>query len=404
MGAAVIVIALIFAASNFAVGKFVSKDGGRPYIVEAARLAHEIQENGLQSVDVSGCEYVTGISEYSGDGDIWVSNSDYVVREIDGRLYRIEYDDHGVNVGRLQLLVNVILGIMSAVVIGVLIFVQRNILLPFNNMKNIPYELSKGNLTVPVKASKSRYFGSFVWGVDLLREHMEQQKRRELELQREKKTLLLSLSHDVKTPLSAIKLYAKALSKDLYSDPKKQHEVAENINKKADEIESFVTQITDASREDFLSLDVNDGEFYLSQLIGSVRDHYCEKMELIKQELTIADIHDSMIKGDLDRAVEVMQNVIENAMKYGSGDGINIAFSEEDGCILISVSSSGCTLADTEIVHIFDSFWRGSNSKNVQGSGLGLYICRQLMHKMGGEIFADMRGDVITVSAAFVKA
>lgn len=67
-----------------------------------------------------------------------------------------------------------------------------------------------------VKEDKSRFFGRFIWGVDLLRENMEQQKQRELDLQRDKKMLLLSLSHDIKTPLSAIKLYSKALSKGLY--------------------------------------------------------------------------------------------------------------------------------------------------------------------------------------------
>lgn len=101
----------------------------------------------------------------------------------------------------------------------------------------------------------------------MLRENMEQQKERELNLQREKKMLLLSLSHDIKTPLSAIKLYSKALSKGLYTDKEKQLEIAENINAKADEIEEYVAEIITASREDFLSLDVNMGEFYLSELV-----------------------------------------------------------------------------------------------------------------------------------------
>ena len=81
--------------------------------------------------------------------------------------------------------------------------------------------------------------------------------------------LLLSLSHDIKTPLSAIKLYSKALSKGLYDSREKQNEIAENINLKADEIESYVSQIITASREDFLSLEVTVDEFYLSELITS---------------------------------------------------------------------------------------------------------------------------------------
>ncbi len=77
----------------------------------------------------------------------------------------------------------------------------------------------------------------------------------------EKEDKLLSFSHDIKTPLSAIKLYSVALSKNLYPDAEKQHKTAENINEKADGIECYVSQIITASREDFFSLEVNMGKF-----------------------------------------------------------------------------------------------------------------------------------------------
>ena len=73
-----------------------------------------------------------------------------------------------------------------------------------------------GNLSVPVKAEKSKFFGRFLWGMDMLREKLESDKIRELELEKEKKTLVLSLSHDIRTPLSAIDLYTKALATNLY--------------------------------------------------------------------------------------------------------------------------------------------------------------------------------------------
>ena len=228
-------------------------------------------------------------------------------------------------------------------------------------------------------------------------------KERELNLQREKKMLLLSLSHDIKTPLSAIKLYSKALSKGLYTDKEKQLEIAENINAKADEIEGYVAEIITASREDFLSLDVNMGEFYLSELVTKIKLYYTEKLSLIKTDFFVGEYGDCLISGDLDRSVEVVQNIMENAIKYGDGKKISISFSEEEGCILIAVKNSGCTLPDTDLPHIFESFWRGANAENLKGSGLGLYICRQLMHKMNGEVFAQIKGGDMCVTAVFGK-
>jgi len=235
----------------------------------------------------------------------------------------------------------------------------------------------------------------------MLRENMEQQKERELNLQKDKKMLLLSLSHDIKTPLSAIKLYSKALSKGLYSDKQKQLEIAENINTKADEIEGYVSQIITASREDFLSLDVKNDEFYLSELVDKISIYYTEKLSLIKTDFSVESYTNCIICGDPDRSIEVIQNIVENAIKYGDGKSIEISFSEEDGCILVTVSNSGCTLSENDLPHIFESFWRGENAGNEKGSGLGLYICRQLMHKMNGEIFAEIVNGNRCVTAVF---
>lgn len=233
---------------------------------------------------------------------------------------------------------------------------------------------------------------------------MEQQKERELGLQRDKKMLLLSLSHDIKTPLSAIKMYSKALSKGLYTSPEKHLEIAENINAKADEIESYVSEIIAASREDFLSLDVNNGEYYLSELVNKISLYYTEKLSLIKTDFSVGSYTDCLINGDIDRSIEVIQNIMENAIKYGDGKSIKISFSEEDGCILVTVRNSGCTLPDADLPHIFESFWRGVNAKRVKGSGLGLYICRQLMRKMNGEIFAEIKDGFMCVTTVLGKA
>ncbi|MBR6580017.1 MAG: HAMP domain-containing histidine kinase [Ruminococcus sp.] len=395
------VIISVFVTAN-AILLSDNSGNGRPYLVEVSRLVHEIEKDSFEIKDLANCEYVTGVNIYG--EDFYNPTSDYVIREINGELYRFDYTaNSNSDKTSTMIILNIIFGVMSAVIIAVMLYVRFKILAPFEKLSDIPYELSKGNLTAPVKETKNRFFGRFIWGVDMLRENMEQQKERELGLQREKKMLLLSLSHDIKTPLSAIKLYSKALSKGLYSDTKKQLEIAESINAKADEIESYVSQIITASREEFLSFDVTMGEFYLSELVNKISIYYTEKLSLIKTDFTVGSYTDCLISGDIDRSVEVIQNIMENAIKYGDGKSVDISFSEEDGCILITVRNSGCALPDTDLPHVFDSFWRGANAENEKGSGLGLYICRQLMHKMNGEIFAEIRNGNMCVTVVFGK-
>lgn len=400
-----VLLAALIIAANCLTLRAVEPPEGRPYRVEILRLAGEIEEKGLAAVDLSKAEYVTAVvcRDAVPEG-FYRSQSDHMILEIQGNLYRFDYRAGGQDTRMLLLTVNGVLGAVALLVIGILVYVRGKILSPFERLTEVPYELSKGNLTVPIRENKNRFFGKFIWGVDLLRENMEAQRQRELSLQKDKKTLLLSLSHDIKTPLSAIKLYAKALSKGLYPDAQKQREIAESINGKADEIEQYVSQIIRASNEDFLSLPVTMGEFYLAELVSKLELYYRDKLELTKTDFQVAAYTNCLLRGDPERSVEVLQNILENAIKYGDGGSIGLEFSEEDGCLLICVRNSGCTLPDGELPHIFDSFWRGSNAQKQNGSGLGLYICRQLMHKMDGDIFARIENGYMLVTAVFSKA
>lgn len=318
---------------------------------------------------------------------------DYVVLATEDYYYKVTYRSDSTLKGQTIILVNGIALIMLGLVLALFVYIRQKILLPFYRLSEIPYELSKGNLTIPLQENKDKFFGKFVWGMDLLRENLEENKARELELQREKKMLLLSLSHDVKTPLSAIKLYAKALSKNLYKEGAKKQEIAENINEKVDEIEGFISEIVRASNEDFLHFDVNNREFYIKEVLEQIREYYADKMALNQIGFKIGAYSNCLVYGDADRLVEVLQNIIENAIKYGDGRKIWLEINREEDEYSIMVSNTGCRLPDKELPHIFDSFFRGSNVEKKPGSGLGLYICRQLMHLMEGEVTASVISD-----------
>ncbi|NBH24992.1 sensor histidine kinase [Lachnospiraceae bacterium] len=394
-----ITIILLFVVVNMILAADKT-NGSRQYRVEISRLAREIEANG--SADISECVYVTNIERYG--EKFYSTDSDYVIYEINGELYRFDYSVNGYsNKAHFVGIVNAVLGVIAILFIAVMLYIKYTILAPFERLSSLPYELSKGNLTTPVKETKNRFFGKFLWGIDILRENIEQQKQRELEMQKEKKTLLLSLSHDIKTPLSTIKLYSAALSKNLYPDAKKQQKIAESITEKADEIEGYVSQIITASRKDFLSLEVNMGEFYLSELIEKITEYYSEKLALIKTDFNIGKYKNCLLSGDLNRSVEVLQNIMENSLKYGDGRCVELIFPEDDECVQIALRNGGCTLSVDDLPHIFESFWRGANAESIRGSGLGLYVCRQLMRKMNGEIFAEIDGDIITVIAVFAR-
>ena len=396
------VVLVIFAIANVVI-LTRNTDEGRPYLVEVSRLQIKIENGTFTEDSLKECNYVTAVTEEK--ENFYNPTSDYLVREIGGKLYRFDYQTEG-DAGIVYpiVVINVAFALTLVLLVVLMLYTRAKIIRPFEKLKDVPYELSKGNLTAPIEETKSKYFGGFVWGVNILRENIEEQKDRELQLQKDKKTLLLALSHDLKTPLSEIKLYSQALAKELYPDKEKQIEIAKRISEKTDEIEGYVSQIITASREDFLRFDVSVGEFYLSELVEKITSHYTDKLALVKTDFSFGEYSNCLLKGDIDRSVEVIQNLMENAIKYGDGMNISLGFALEEDCVLVSVKNSGCTLPENEVEHIFESFFRGSNSDKQKGNGLGLYIARQLLLKMDGEIFAKVVGNDMIVTAVFRKA
>lgn len=340
----------------------------------------------LESVQIDGNQ--TAISSL-----VEHENEDYYIVVTDRFIYKITYVPASSDNNRIIIFLNVVLVIVGIVLICVYLYLRNNILKPFYQFSELPYELAKGNMNKPLEESKNKYFGRFIWGMNMLRENLEESKARELEVQRDKKMLLLSLSHDIKTPLNAISLYAKAISKNLYKDENRKKEVADNINLKVDEIESYISDIVKASSEDFLTFEVNNTEVYTGEILSFIDDYYRDKTALNNIDFKVDDYKNCLVNGDKDRLIEVIQNIVENAIKYGDGRRIWIETSKDAEEYIIKIINTGCKLPDNELSHLFDSFFRGTNVENKNGSGLGLYICRQLMHLMEGEVLAEIKSE-----------
>ena len=297
------------------------------------------------------------------------------------------------NQENLLVLVEIGLLMMELFMLAIMFFLRKRVLLPFTRLSQMPQELAKGHVRKQVIIEKNRFFQSFLMGLGQMKDQLEVSRKRQMELQREKQQLLLSLSHDIKTPLNLIRLYGKALHEDIYHEEADRKNAAKRIEEKSIEIETYVNQIMRTSREDFLDIEVKIGEFYLSELLEKVLDVYEEQCIVRHIKLKIGSYDNKLLQGDMDRSREVFDNLFENAFKYGDGREINISFYEEDGCQLIRFFNTGSVVNDHEYPHLFDSFFRGTNAKGKAGFGLGLFISKEIMRKMDGAIFAQKESD-----------
>lgn len=230
--AMIIIEILLIVFSNVLITGSLRRDN-LLYRIEAKQIAKRMETEHVEDISLSDYKTIVKIEPYD-DSQV---NYDYIVAECDGVIYRIGYEEKD-NTGVL-LALNICLGMMFIFSAVIFIYIDRKVLKPFNSMTDMTVELAKGNLTKPITEEKSRFFGKFLWGMDMLRENLEDSRRKELEYQKEKKTLVLSLSHDIKTPLSAIELYTKALKEGIYDSEEKKAEALNGILKNADEIKRY---------------------------------------------------------------------------------------------------------------------------------------------------------------------
>ena len=153
--AVIAVLVALIALTNVFLLRGEQDDRGRPHRVEVNRLAQKIDAG--QAPDLGACDYVTGITKYSDNPTgFFNTNSDYVVHQIQGELYRFDYRTAAPK-GADFVAVNTALAGMTVVVLGVLVYLRQRILRPFQELSDVPYELSEGNQTLPVKVSGNDY-------------------------------------------------------------------------------------------------------------------------------------------------------------------------------------------------------------------------------------------------------
>ena len=147
-----------------------------------------------------------------------------------------------------------------------------------------------------------------------------------------------------------------------------------------------------------MSFEVIQGEEFLSHIITRIEARYAFQLAMTGIVFVIQKYDDCIISCNPDCLAECPQNLVENMIKYSDGKRIELSFDKIDGCELITVSNTGCTLESKELLQIFESFHRGSNSDKVQGNGLGLFICCRLMSLMEGEVHADIRDERFSIT------
>lgn len=272
----------------------------------------------------------------------------------------------------------------AAAVLGV--YIRKAIIRPFAKMKDFASYVAAGDLDRPLEMDKGNMFGAFSESFDIMREELKASRARELSLQKKERELIASLSHDLKTPVTGIKLTSELMAAIFSQNEGQEITVTEdmtgkmnNICKRADEIGVLVNDLFSSTLENLGELKVECSDEN-STVIAEIVSKYDDR-GLVR----ISEIPQVIVHIDKLRLSQVIGNIIFNSYKY-AGTSIDISFRLDESFLEVSISDSGSGVPEDEIELITNKFYRGREHGDKEGSGLGLYIARILMDKMGGEL------------------
>ena len=215
---------------------------------------------------------------------------------------------------------------------------------------------------------------------------------REREQEEQRSTFISVISHELQTPIAIIKGYASTLARaDAVFDAEALRSRLNAIEEEADRLNKLVGNLLYASRIQAGGLQMDIAPLDLSRLIETVAHRLQVKSPGVKVELNLPSNLPTVI-ADRDRIEEVLQNLLDNAIKYSPGRRELIITGRATGDeVIVSVSDAGMGISLREQEQIFDRFHRagGSSTSSTQGAGLGLYICRAIIEAHGGHIWVE---------------
>ena len=321
---------------------------------------------------------------------------------VSGVVVMLDSAEKSYSVLRRRIIVFLGLGglIILMAAIGLGLYIRKNIIRPFKKMEDFAGKVAEGKLDEPLLMDENNMFGVFTESFDIMREELAASKERELELQRKEKELVASLSHDLKTPITGIKLTTELLKAKLEAEEHRKSnsdisDKLDNIYKKADQIDVLVSDLFTSTLDDLGEFKVtcrDEESKVLSEIIEKNDDRKFISEEAVPRVL---------INIDSKRMNQVIGNIIVNSYKY-AGTAIDVSYQLVDRYLEMNIRDHGPGVPEAELELITNKFYRGKGveKSEKEGSGLGLYISRNLMQKMNGELICrnnEAGGLVITL-------
>ena len=291
--------------------------------------------------------------------------------------------------------------IFTSVSIG--LWIYRSVAAPLVKLRKATQNIKEGNLDFVLEVDGTDEFAELCRDFEEMRRRLKESAEEKVLLDKENKELISNISHDLKTPITAVKGYVEGIMDGVADTPEKMDRYVRTIYNKTNEMDHLINELTFYSK-----IDTNRIPYTFSKL--NVDDYFSDCAEEVGLELETRCIQlyyanyvekDVLVIADGEQIRRVIHNIISNAIKYMDKPKgvIQIRVKDVGDFIQVEIEDNGKGIASKDLTYIFDRFYRTDVSRNSSkgGSGIGLSIVRKILEDHGGKVWATSREGIGTI-------
>ncbi len=281
--------------------------------------------------------------------------------------------------------------IVLVIVVGFSFVVSRRLSTPIARIAESVEQIRSGNLDARIEITTHDEIGKVAGAVNELVEKLKADIAEVKKLQKVRSEFLGNVSHELRTPIFAIQGFIETLLNGAVDDPKVNRSFLEKTKANADRLNALLEDLINISQIESGEMKMSFRYFNVNEFLSIVVKDFQEMGDLRKVSVTgtFSTSGDAEVLGDRDRLRQVLNNLIDNAIKYSAPGGRVVVSSDEaDGGVRISVADTGVGIAAEHLTRIFERFYRvdKDRSREVGGTGLGLAIVKHIIEAHSSSI------------------
>lgn len=273
-----------------------------------------------------------------------------------------------------------------------IMLITKYIFVPISEMRKAAEQIKTGNLNYPIKYSEGNEIGDFCKEFDKMRIRLKDTILEQHELEKRRKRLIASITHDLRTPLTSIKGYVEALQDGIVKDKDTYDKYLATINEKADLLNHLIDDLSVYTKQELGEFTLNIERVHSGRLLNNYFNHKQYDFKYSSLALTLKKpFISTYINVDPYRITQILDNLLSNAKKYARSQ-IIVSTKVVNYNLRISVQDDGEGIPEDYLQNLFDPFFMVNKKKDQRekgGSGLGLAIVKQLTEAHEGNILVE---------------